>query len=92
MDLAAEFGIKLEWLPSYSPNLKWIERLWKFVKKTSLNNVYYETFDDFKTGINNGLNRVKTDYKDGLETLMKSNFQAPQKRASIGVVRYREQV
>jgi len=75
MDLAAELGIKLEWLPSYSPNLNLIERLWKFVKKKSLNNVYYETFDDFKAGINDCLNRVETDYKTEIETLMKPNFQ-----------------
>jgi len=73
--LAEELGITLEWLPSYSPNLNLIERLWKFVKKKSLNNVYYETFDDFKTGINDCLRRIETDYKTELETLMKPNFQ-----------------
>jgi transposase len=31
--LAAALGIELLYLPSYSPNLNLIERLWKFVKK-----------------------------------------------------------
>ena len=31
--LAASLGIALWYLPSYSPNLKRIERVWKFVKK-----------------------------------------------------------
>ena len=44
-------------------------------QKKSLNNVYYETFDDFKTGINDCLHRVETDYKTEIETLMKPNFQ-----------------
>jgi len=36
--LAAELGITLQSLPSYSPNLNLIERLWKFVKKKCLYN------------------------------------------------------
>ena len=74
-DLAKELGIKLEFLPSYSPNLNLIERLWKFVKKKSLYNVYYETFSDFVSGIMDCLSRVETDYKDELATLMRPNFQ-----------------
>jgi len=73
--LAAELGITLQFLPSYSPNLNLIERLWKFVKKACLYNVYYETFEDFTTGINDCLSRVETDYKQELATLMKTNFQ-----------------
>jgi transposase len=73
--LAVELGITLRFLPSYSPNLNLIERLWKFVKKKCLYNVYDETFDDFTSGINGCLNRIETEYKDELETLMKPNFQ-----------------
>ena len=73
--LAAELGITLRFLPSYSPNLNLIERLWKFVKKKCLYNIYYETFDDFKAGINDCLDRVETDYKPELESLMSPNFQ-----------------
>jgi transposase len=73
--LAAELGITLQFLPSYSPNLNLIERLWKFVKKKCLYNVYYETFADFTRGINECLNRVETEYKAELETLMTPKFQ-----------------
>jgi hypothetical protein len=34
--LAGSLGIELLYLPSYSPNLNLIERLWKFVKKGCL--------------------------------------------------------
>ena len=54
-DLAVELGITLRFLPSYSPNLNLIERIWKFVKKKCLYNIYYETFDDFKAGIKTAL-------------------------------------
>jgi len=73
--LAAELGITLQFLPSYSPNLNLIERLWKFVKKKCLYNVYYETFEEFTAGINECLSRVETEYKAELETLMTPNFQ-----------------
>jgi transposase len=73
--LAAELGITLQFLPSYSPNLNLIERLWKFVKKKCLYNVYYETFDEFVAGITDCLDRVDTDYKEKLATLMQPNFQ-----------------
>lgn len=40
--------IKLVFLPSYSPNLNLIERLWKFFKKKVLYNTYYEKLEDFR--------------------------------------------
>ncbi len=51
MDLATALGIELLFLPSYSPNLNLIERLWKFVKKKCLYSQYYETFANFKQAI-----------------------------------------
>jgi len=52
-----------------------IERLGKFVKKKCLYNIYYATFDELTFGINDCLNRVATDYKAELNTLMQPNFQ-----------------
>jgi transposase len=40
--------IKLVFLPPYAPNLNLIERLWKFFKKKTLYNRYFETFAEFK--------------------------------------------
>src|SRR4051812_42208735 len=45
--LAESLGIELLYLPSYSPNLNLIERLWRFVRKESLNSIYHETFEGF---------------------------------------------
>ena len=73
--LALELDITMLYLPSYSPNLNLIERLWKFVKKQSLNNCYYETFEMFKTGINNCLNNVDKMYKSQIASLMTLRFQ-----------------
>ncbi|CAD7856347.1 MAG: Mobile element protein, partial [Olavius algarvensis Gamma 1 endosymbiont] len=33
---------------SYAPNLNLIERFWKFFKKKTLYNQYFETFAEFK--------------------------------------------
>ena len=39
------------YLPSYSPNLNLIERLWKFFKKKVMYNKYYDTLSDFENAI-----------------------------------------
>jgi len=41
-------NIRLVFLPSYSPNLNLIERLWKFFKKSVLYNQYYKNVDAFR--------------------------------------------
>jgi transposase len=43
--------IKLINLPSYSPNLNLIERLWKYTRKEAINPHYYEKFEDFSDAI-----------------------------------------
>jgi transposase len=73
--LADELGITLMFLQSYSPNLNLIERLWKFVKKQSLNHCYYDTFELFKAGINDCLNNIDTKYKPQIKSLMTLRFQ-----------------
>jgi transposase len=49
--MADKLGIELLYLPSYSPNLNLIERLWKWVKKKCLYGKYYENFTDFQQSI-----------------------------------------
>ena len=46
-DSAKALGIELLFLPSYSPNLNLIERLWKFVKKEVLNSRHHQDFKKF---------------------------------------------
>jgi transposase len=74
-DLAKKLDITLLYLPPYSPNLNLIERLWKFVKKQSLNNRYYETFADFKMGIDDCLRNIDKQYKMQIASLMTLRFQ-----------------
>ena len=40
--------LKLVFLPTYSPELNLIERVWHFFKKKVLNNKYYEPLDAFR--------------------------------------------
>ena len=51
MGLAQELGIELLFLPSYSPNLNLIERLWRFVKRKAVYGRYLPTFADFRAAI-----------------------------------------
>lgn len=44
------WGITLQYIPPYSPNLNLIERLWKFVKG-ELRTKYYDNFTDFQNRI-----------------------------------------
>jgi len=67
--------IELLFLPAYSPNLNLIERLWKLTKKKCLTNRFYRTFAEFCTGIDTCLERMQTDYKPELASLLSNNFQ-----------------
>jgi transposase len=73
--LASELGITLLFLPSYSPNLNLIERLWKFIKRRSLSGRYHPTFADFRAAIEETLDGLPTIHAEHLETLMTLNFQ-----------------
>lgn len=72
---ASSLNIELLFLPSYSPNLNLIERLWKFVKKKALYSKYYDTFPAFKAAISECLNKIGTEYKEDLAGLMTLKFQ-----------------
>lgn len=73
--LAQSLGIELLFLPSYSPNLNLIERLWKFVKKKALYGRHYATFEQFQAAIDGCLDKVSTEHQKELKTLMTHNFQ-----------------
>ena len=75
MGLAKELGITLLFLPSYSPNLNLIERLWKFVKRRSLYGRYHATFADFRFAIEQTLANIPTTHAPDLASLMTLNFQ-----------------
>jgi transposase len=66
--------VKLIFLPSYSPELNLIERLWRVFKKNVLYNKYYETFDEFKSACNRFFMR-QDDYYDEICSIMGSGLE-----------------
>ena len=73
--LAEGLGITLLFLPSYSPNLNLIERLWKFTKRRALHGRYHPTFREFQAAIQETLAGIPTIHAKPLATLMTLNFQ-----------------
>ena len=79
MEKAKNLNIELCFLPSYSPNLNLIERMWKFVKKQCLYSKYYEKFPAFKEAISKCLDETSTTHKSDLDSLLTLRFQLFQK-------------
>jgi transposase len=73
--LAAQLEIGLLFLPSYSPNLNLIERLWRFTKRKAAYGHYHPTFADFRAAIQDVLDGVPTTHASKLASLMTLNFQ-----------------
>src|SRR5271156_2666170 len=73
--LATQLRITLLFLPSYSPNLNLIERLWKFIKRRALYGRYHPKFADFRGAIEETLDGLSTIHAERLKTLMTLNFQ-----------------
>lgn len=61
-------------LPTYSPNLNLIERLWRLVKGKLTANRYYEKYKTFRAHTFRLLNHIH-DFADELESLITENFQ-----------------
>jgi transposase len=74
-NLAKQLGIELLYLPSYSPNLNLIERVWKFVKAECLRSTYYANYEDFTTAIQQCLDGLHTEHKEAMDSLLTHNFQ-----------------
>jgi transposase len=75
MELADKLGIELLFLPSYSPNLNLIERLWKLTKKECLNSKYYNNFALFSGAISAFLTTMGITHKKQLNSLLTLKFQ-----------------
>lgn len=73
--LAAQLEITLLFLPSYSPNLNLIERLWKFIKRKSIYGRYHPGFREFQAAIQETIAGLSTHHAESLNTLMTLNFQ-----------------
>jgi len=82
---AKRLNIELCFLPSYSPNLNLIERMWKFVKKKCLYSKYYEKFPAFKAAISKCLDETRTTHISDLDSLLTLRFQLFQKAQFVTV-------
>jgi transposase len=74
-NLAKGLGIELLFLPSYSPNLNLIERLWKFMKAEALNSRQHQDFKKFQAAIDGCIADLPMKHKAKLTTLLTHNFQ-----------------
>jgi hypothetical protein len=63
------------YLPSYSPNLNLIERLWRFLKRKSADGKYHPNFAAFKAATEDTLSKLSTTHAEALASLMTLNFQ-----------------
>jgi hypothetical protein len=73
--LAESLGIELLDLPSDSPNLNRIERLWRFVRVESLDSTSSEDFARFTAAIDQCLYELPMVHKGEVETLLTHKFQ-----------------
>jgi transposase len=63
---------ELEPLPTYSPNLNLIERLWKFLRQRALGR-WHKTFEAMQAAVSEVLNHL-SGYRSELNTLMAEAF------------------
>ena len=73
--LAAELKIELLFLPSYSPNLNLIERLWRFTKRQACYGKYHPDFAAMQQAVQSVLEQTSSKHAAAMESLMTLNFQ-----------------
>lgn len=72
--LKAQGKIVLLYLPPYSPNLNLIERLWKYMRKETMNARYYPLFEDFEAAITSFFDEIGN-LKEELAKFIGQKFQ-----------------
>ena len=78
-ELARKLKIELIYLPSYSPNLNLIERLWRHVKHQVLYSRYYDSFPKFKAAIMDCIDSTQSRDKKQAKSLFSLKFQVIEK-------------
>ena len=79
--------IELLFLPSYSPHLNLIKRLWMFVKKQALHSRHHTHYADFHAAIETCLGELSTTHKTALHSLITLNSQTVEQCAIDSRVR-----
>lgn len=79
--LAEHPHLELYRLPSYSPQLNVVERLWKVLRRRATHNRLFDTAEDLKQALRGSLRYYQT-MRHKLMTLIKS----PRKAAKVGAV------
>ena len=72
---ASELNIHLIFLPTYSPNLNLIERVWKFVKSKLLGAAYVDSFKDYSDNIAFFVDELHDAFFDKMNSLVTDKFQ-----------------
>jgi transposase len=72
---AGELNIELEFLPSYSPNLSLIERVWRLVRAEALPTRHHTHFADFQAAIERTLSQLGGSLRERLSRLLTLKFQ-----------------
>lgn len=75
VDKARELNIDLLFLPTYSPNLNLIERVWKFVKSKLLGAAYIDSFEEYSKNISDFIDNLESDNSDKMNKLVSDKFQ-----------------
>ena len=75
VEAAKELGIKLHYLPPYSPNLNPIERLWKVMNEYARNNEYFADKKAFRRKINQFFDETLPNIADSLISRINDNFE-----------------
>jgi transposase len=72
---AKKYGIVLHYLPTYSPNLNPIERLWKIMNEFTRNNRVFKTATEFKKAINDFFVVTWPEISQSMVDRINDNFQ-----------------
>lgn len=72
---ADKINIKLHFLPSYSPNLNPIERLWKVMNEHARNNKFFKGAKDFREAINGFFDLILPKIGNDLNDRINDNFE-----------------
>lgn len=73
---AEKLNIILKFLPTYSPNLNPIERLWKVMNEQVRNNRFFKSAKDFKRSIDNFFKKILPEIGCTLGQRINDNFQS----------------